>query len=296
MVVITVLPVGCARMHRSSRTLSARSGFGEPARGEHSGNLPVELGAVGDDDHGGLLLRLVAAELEGEPEHRQALPRPLCVPDDSAPRARLSGGADAPHHLVHGDELLVAGQLADGSAAVDLEHDEVPHDVEKVPRLEQTVEQDVLRRRRAPELLGELLHGQGIRLLPCEEEPLRSADGAVDGALAAGGDENLRRLEQLRRALVLPPGAGLLVAVELLDRFGLPGVADGGALALDDREREAVDEHDDVGDDVLLRPEHLVLAGDDPLVAVRLVEVEEPDRVALAPVAAVLFQGDAVGE
>ena len=26
--------------------------------------LPVELGAVGDDDHGGLALRLVAAELE----------------------------------------------------------------------------------------------------------------------------------------------------------------------------------------------------------------------------------------
>ena len=28
--------------------------------------LPVELGAVGDDDHGGLALRLVAAELERE--------------------------------------------------------------------------------------------------------------------------------------------------------------------------------------------------------------------------------------
>ena len=271
-------------------------GVRKPARGEHPGDLPVELGAVGDDDHGGLLLRLVAAELEGEPEHGQALPRPLGVPDDSAPRARLPGGADATHRLVHGDELLVAGQLADGPAAVDLEHDEVPHDVEQVPRLEQSVEQDVLRCRRAPELLAELLHGQGIRLLPFEEEPLRGADRAIDGALAAGGDENLRRLEQLRRALVLPAGAGLLVAVELLDRFGLPGVADGGALALDDRERQAVDEHHNVGDDVLLRPEHLVLPADDPLVAVRFVEVEEPDGVALAPVAAVLVQGDAVGE
>ena len=84
--------------------------------------------------------------------------------------------------------------------------------------------------------------------------------------------------------------------MELLDRFSLPGVSDGGALALDDGEREAVDEHDDVGDDVLLRPEHLVLAGNDPLVAIRLVEVEESDRVALAPFAAVLFEGDAVGE
>ena len=106
----------------------------------------------------------------------------------------------------------------------------------------------------------------------------------------------MRRLEQLRRPLVLPAGAGLLVAVELIDRFGLPGVADGGALALDDREREAVDEHHDVGDDVLLRPKHLVLAGDEPFVAVRLVEVEEPDGVALASVAAVLFEGDTVGK
>ena len=271
-------------------------GVRKPAGGEHPGNLPVELGAVGNDDHGGLLLRLVAAKLEREPEHRQALPRPLGVPDDSAPRARFSGSADATHRLVDGDELLVAGQLADGPAAVDLEHDEVPHDVEEVSRFEQSVEQDVLRRRRAPEPLGDLLHGQGIRLLPFEEEAFRGADRAVDGALAAGCDENLRRLEQLRRSLVLPAGGGLLVAVELLDGFGLPGVADGGAFALDDRECEAVDEHHDVGDDVLLRPEHLVLAGDDPLVAVRPVEVEEPDRVALAPVAAVLLQGDAVGE
>ena len=84
--------------------------------------------------------------------------------------------------------------------------------------------------------------------------------------------------------------------MELLDRLGLPGVADGRALALDDRERQAVDEGDDVEDDVLLRPEDPVLPGDDPLVAVRVVEVEEPDRVALASAAAVLLQGDAVGE
>ena len=195
-------------------------GVRKPAGGEHPGDLPVELGAVGDDDDGGLLLRLVAAELEREPEHRQALPRPLRVPDDSAPRARLPGRPDPAHRLVDGDELLVAGQLSDGPAAVDLEHDEVPHDVEEVSWFEQSVEQDVLRGRRASELVGELVHGQGIRLLPFEEEPFRGADGAVDGALAAGCDENLCCLEQLRRALVLPAGAGLLVAVELLYRFG----------------------------------------------------------------------------
>ena len=252
----------------------------EPARGEHPGDLPVELGAVGDDDDRRLLLRLVAPQLERQPEHGQALARPLRVPDDAAPRARFPRRPDPPHRLVDRDELLVAGQLADGAAVLDLEDDEVANDVEEVARLEEPVEQDVLRRRRAAELLAELLHAQGIGLLPFEKEPLRRADRAVDSALPAGADEDLRRLEQLRRALVLPARVGLLVAVELLDRFGLPGVADGRALALDDRERQAVNEGDDVGDDVLLRPEDPVLPGDNPLVAIRVVEVEEPDRVA----------------
>ena len=93
----------------------------------------------------------------------------------------------------------------------------------------------------------------------------------------------------MRRAPVLPGRVGFLVAAELLDRFGLPGGADGRTLALDDHKRKAVDKHDDVGDDVLLRPEHPVLPGDDPLVAIGVIEVEEPDRVALAAVAAILL-------
>ena len=296
-VVITVLPVGCSRIRRRPRTLSARSGYGEPARGGiHPEICLVQLGAVGDDDDGRVLLRLVAPQLERQPEHGQALARPLRVPDDAAPRARFRRRFDPPHGLVDGDELLVAGQLADGATVLDLEDDEVADDVEEVARLEEPVEQDVLRRRHAPELLAELYRAQGIRLFPFEKEPIRGADGAVDGALPAGADEDLRRLEQLRRALVLPARAGLLVAMELLDRFGLPAVADGRALALDDGEGQTVDEGDDVGDDVLLRPEDPVLPGDDPLVAVRVVEVEEPDGVALASVAEVLLQGGAVGE
>ena len=40
-------------------------GVREPARLEHARDLPVELGAVGDDDHRRLLLRLVAPQLQG---------------------------------------------------------------------------------------------------------------------------------------------------------------------------------------------------------------------------------------
>ncbi len=182
------------------QVLHARSPFGirEPARGEHARDLPVELGAVGDDDHGRLLLRLVAAQLEGQPQHREALARPLRVPDDAAPLARFLRLSNAPQRLVRGHELLVAGQLADGAAALDLEHDEVADDVEQVPRFEESVQQDVLRRRLPPELVAELLHGEGIRLLPFQEEPRRRADRAVDGALpaAALAPQDVRALRE----------------------------------------------------------------------------------------------------
>ena len=197
------------------------------------------------------------------------------MPDDAAAGARFARRPDPAHRLVDGDELPVAGQLAGGPATFDLEGHEVPDDVEKVSSFEETVEEDVLGRGGAPELIFELFGPEWVGLLPLQEEPLRRADRAVNRALTAGPDEDLRCLEELRRPLALPARAVFLVAVELLDCLGLPAVALGGALALDDRERQSVDEDDDVGDDVLLRPEHPVLAGDDPLVVVRVVEVEE---------------------
>ena len=143
-VVITVLPVGCSRIRRRSRTAFRPLGVREPARGEHPGDLPVELRAVRDDDDGRLLLRLVAAQPERQPQHRQALARTLRVPDDAAPLARLPRRPDTPQRLIHRDELPVARQLANRLPAVDLEHDEVPHDVEQVARLQQPVQQDIL--------------------------------------------------------------------------------------------------------------------------------------------------------
>ena len=126
-------------------------------------------------------------------------PDPCVCQTIPPPRTRFPRRPDSAHRLVHGDELLIARQLADGPAAFDLEHDEAPHDVEEVARFQQPVEQDVLRRRRAPELPAELLHAQGIGLLPFEEEALRRADRAVDRTLAAGPNEDLGRLEQPRR-------------------------------------------------------------------------------------------------
>ena len=143
-VVITVLPVGCSRIRRRSRTLSARSGFGKPQAVKTPVIWPSSLVRSVTMTMVGLLLGGVAAEFEREPEHGQALAGALGVPDDAATFAWLSCGADPLHRLVHGDELAVAGQLADGSAALDFEDDEVPDDVEEVLSLEESVEEGVL--------------------------------------------------------------------------------------------------------------------------------------------------------
>ena len=131
---------------------------------------------------------------------------------------------------------------------------------------EQAIEQDVLGRWRPPMFVAELLHGQGIGLFPFEEKPLGRPDCAVDRSFATAPDQNLCGLKQLRGSLVFPAGISLLIARKLLDRLRFPLVADGWALALDNDERETVDEGHHVGQDVFLRPKHLVLPCYDPLV------------------------------
>ena len=161
---------------------------------------------------------------------------------------------------------------------------------------EQAIEQDVLGRWRPPMFVAELFHRQGIWFLPFEKEPLRRPDRAVDGAFTTAPDQNLCGLEQFRCALIFPPGVSFLITTELLHRLRLPLVPNGRALALDDDERETIDERHHVWQDVLLRPEHLVLPGDDPLVVARRVEVNESDGMALSSIAPVLLKRDAVGE
>ena len=121
---------------------------GKPTRGEHTGNLRIQFGAVRNDDDGRLLLCLVAPQLQRQPQHRQAFAQPLRMPDDAAAPAALPRRANAPHGLVDGHELLVADELANGASAFDCKDDEVVQDVQQVARLEQPVEQDVLCRRR----------------------------------------------------------------------------------------------------------------------------------------------------
>ena len=100
-------------------------------------------------------------------------------------------------------------------------------------------------------------------------------DGAELGLLPAGGDDELVVVEERRAAFAL--GAALLaVAQELVDGLG-DRLLHLGRLALDDHHRQAVQEQDDVRDDVVLGAEdaHLELADGDEAVVVPVLEVDE---------------------
>ncbi len=133
-------------------------------------------------------------------------------------------------------------------------------------------------------------------LLPLGPEALGRADGAVGGGLSAGGDDELDRLEEPGRAELLELRADLLVAQHLAHGLVQPLLAERRALALDDGERDAVHEDDNVGADLLLGSAHSVLAGDEELVPLGPVEVDELDRLPLLSGAHVLVEADAVGQ
>jgi hypothetical protein len=243
-------------------------------------------------------VELVASQLEREPEHGQALARALRVPDDSAALGRRARLARAIDRLVDGGVLLVAAELADlpADAGVVLEDDKVAEDVEDVVRVQQAEKEDVLRGRGSAE--GGLDGGIGARVdaLPLGEEARRGADRAVDSGLPAGANHDLNGLEEARHATLAVVITELLVAVKLLDRLGLPLVAERRALALDYAQRDPVHEDDQVGDDLGLGSLEAVLPGDEELVAFGLLEVEESDVVAPLALAAVLLERRAVGQ
>ena len=117
---------------------------------------------------------------------------------------------------------------------------------------------------------------------------IAGGDGAELGLLPAGGDDELVVVEERRAAFAL--GAALLaVAQQLVDGLR-DGVLDLGRLALDHHDRQAVQEEDDVRDDMVLRAQdaHLELADGDKAVVVPVGEVDKTHRRAFLAGPAVL--------
>src|ERR1043165_8283095 len=114
---------------------------------------------------------------------------------------------------------------------------------------------------------------------------MRRRHRPIRRSMAAGSDHKLHWLEQPRSSQATVTGLQLLVAAELIDRLGSPAFAKRRALALDDHQRDAVDQQYDVGPDVLLAALDAELPGNDEVITRGVREVEELLLLALLDVA-----------
>ena len=255
--------------------------------------------AVGQHDDGGVLHRGIAHEAAGIERHRQALARPLRVPDDAdaavarrtarLPPGRVAVGPLAwrvhvPLHPsraqrlgdrgLHRVELVVARHLlGERAAAVVLEHDEVPDQGQQPGRRADALDQDLqLRQRRVGERLA--------RDRPPRLEPLPLGSQRADARLESVRHDQ-RRVEHEQR------GNLHLVGLKLLERRPDRRVLVGRVLQLDDAQRQPVDEQHDVRPAFVLVLDDRELVHREPVVGLRFVEVEYADLVATNPAVSV---------
>ena len=179
-------------------------------------------------------------------------------------------------------KLVIARQFFDDAiAAVVLEHDEMPDEVKKAAFIEHAAQQHF-----------KLRHGGGrdgfaVNGAPRHEAFLVRADGA-DARLQAVGNNQHRVVDEQRRDL-------LLVGLKLLERLPDVGVFVRRIFQFDDTQRQAVDENHDVGAAVVLAFNHRELVHHQPVVVVRVIEINQPDNFrADAAVLAAALDGDAV--
>ncbi len=127
------------RLHRLAQLRQFAAG------GEGPGDLAVEFGAVGDDEKGPVA-RLLAQNLAGEEQHRQALARALRVPEDAEPALVLGDVVDRLQRAIDAEQLVGLRQLLDQAELALLEGDEILDKVEKPRRparaLDQRIEAD----------------------------------------------------------------------------------------------------------------------------------------------------------
>ena len=231
----------------------------------------------------------MAIHLPHHEHHRQRFAGALGVPDDTAALAGVLASQQTLHREFDGAELLVAPHDLDGLAlVVGRKEREGADEVQQIVAVEHPGNQALLIVGAAA-AVREVVHRAGIGIGPAVEVFLAmGGDGAELGLVAAGGNDDLVVIKERRAAFAF--GASLLaVTLNLVDRFG-DGVLDLGRLALDYRHRQAIQEQDDVRDNVVLGAQdaHLDLADGDKTVIVPVGEVYETHRRALLAGPAVL--------
>ena len=267
--------------------------------------LIVEVVAIGQHDDGGVLHRGLPDDASRVERHRQALARPLGVPDHADPpvasrAARLAARLVAALRVAIGDRLLQCGRaqrFSDGGlhgvelvvprhllhqvpAAVVLEHDEVAHQRQQPAPGEDTFEQHLkLRQARVGQRLA---RDRAPRLAP-----LAAGRQRPDPRLQAVRDDERGVEDEQRRDL-------RLVGLKLLERRPDRGVLVHGVLQLDDGQRQPVDEQHDVGPALVPALDHGELIDCEPVVPVRFVEVDHANLSAANPAVRVdVLHGDA---
>ena len=234
------------------------------------------------------------------------------MPDDAAPLLRRAPLEDAVDGVADGAVLLVARQLLHEPPALVVEHDVVAQNVEEDRGIEEAANEPRLPFGRRAKSALELPLGKRLDRLPAGVVVLGCAQGAEGSVRAAVGEAQQVCVEQLGSAGAVPLRPGLLVAVQLFDRLGLPHLQQRGRLRLHDDEGNAVHEQHQVGLDdalvvladapgaALVAAAHTELGGDDVLVepdaGLRMVEVEEADGGGLLAPAAVDGERHAVRE
>src|SRR5690606_14568816 len=172
----------------------------DPGAAEGVVDLVVEVDTIGHEHDPRVVLPELLQDRVGEHHHREALPAPLGMPDNTAlPRPVRSDPPDPLHRPLHAEVLLVPGDLPLAS----LEEREVPHELEEPLGAAESIEQ--------PVLLGHLpAEGEGVEvgldlraMRGPEPRPLELAPQFVD--LASGARPPEPRQLFLRELALTPP-------------------------------------------------------------------------------------------
>ena len=249
--------------------------------------LVVEVVAVGQHDDGGVSHRRVACDAACVERHRQALARALRVPDHAdapvagraagpAPRFVAAGGRlghtaaaalqrrRAPglgDRRAHRVKLVVAGDLLGRRAARILEGDEAPEQFEEAALFERAFDEHPQFGVEGRRQLLALDSAPGL-------EPFEAGSERSEPRAHAVRDRQHRVMNEERRRFRL---AGLQLAQGRREGGALVG----GALELEDGERQPVDEDDDIGAAFVAVLPNGELVDGDPVVRVRIVEIHD---------------------
>ncbi len=172
------------------------------------------------------------------------------MPDDAAALTGIASFQKALDRQLDCAELLVASHYLNSLAPIiRREQCEGADKVKQVIAIQHPRHQPLLIVGAAGAML-QIIYRARIGIRPSVEVLLAvSGDGAELSFIAAGGDNDLVVVEQRRAAFAL--GAALLaVAEDLVDGLW-DGIIDFGRLALDNYDRQTVQEKDDIRDDVV---------------------------------------------